>query len=114
MGVNDREQNKREDRKVKRIQAKSRRASQGAADWAAFDWLRTVALVRALVSRGGCLRIGQTRDGGAWALGVYLENDYATEYIRPSEDFSGALAEIAEAWGVGNEYVIELEHILKE
>jgi hypothetical protein len=73
-----------------------------------------VALVRALVSQGGCLRIGQTRDGGAWALGVYLGDDYATEYIRPSEDFGGGIGEIAEAWGVGDAYAIELEHLLKE
>jgi len=100
MGANDREQNKREENKRKAAkQARGRRASSGGAvEWAHFDWIAAIALTEQLVERGGAIRIGKTRDGGAWALGVYMGDDYATEYIRPAEDFAESMVEICEAW----------------
>lgn len=56
------------------------------------------ALAMAFAASGGALRIGLTRDKGALALGCYIGDDYATEYIRPSEDILTAVTEIAEAW----------------
>jgi hypothetical protein len=55
-------------------------------------------LIVEMVAVGGAVRVGATRDGGAWALGIYQGDDYATEYIRPAEDFTTALGEIAAAW----------------
>lgn len=63
-----------------------------------LDWLQLVALQRAAMSQGGAVRVGLTRDGGALAIGVYIDQDYGTEYIRPSEDLNTALVEIADAW----------------
>jgi hypothetical protein len=66
--------------------------------WEAFDWIVFRALAEGLVEVGGAIRLGATRDGGAWALGIYVGDDYATEYVRPSEDFGTAMVEIADAW----------------
>jgi len=100
MGANDREQNRVEENKRKKAkEARGRRANNaGAVAWTGFDWAAAIALTEALVDRGGALRIGKTRDGGAWSLGVYYGDDYATEYIRPAEDFAAACGEICEAW----------------
>jgi len=91
----ERQANKREKSK----QARGRRAqSAGSVNWAEFGWGDVIAATETLCGAGGALRIGTTRDGGAWALGVYLGTDYATEYIRPTEDFSEAVREIIVAW----------------
>lgn len=55
-------------------------------------------LAYAFAMEDGALRIGLTRDGGALALGCYMGDDYATEYIRPSETMTTAIDEIAVAW----------------
>jgi hypothetical protein len=89
-GANKRERSK---------QSRSRRAqAAGEVGWEGFDWQAVSALTMCLVASGGALRVGATRDGGAWAFGVYLGDDYATEYVKPSEVFSDAIGEIAQAW----------------
>ena len=99
MGVNDREAERKANKRVRAKVARSRRAAAaGEANFATTDWVCTVALLEALVSEGGALRLGITRDGGAFALGVYLGDDYATEYVKPAEDWEDALDEIARAW----------------
>jgi len=99
MARSDEELNKRDNKRERQKEARGRRAANaGGIQWETFDWFAVIALTEALCRHGGALRLGQTRDGGAWAFGVYLGNDYATEYIRPSEDFGVACLEIAEAW----------------
>jgi len=99
MGINDRDAERKLNKRERAKQARGRKAkSAGTAEWAGFDWTCIVALTEQLVAVGGALRIGATRDGGAWALGVYEGDDYATEYIRPAEDFERAVQEICEAW----------------
>lgn len=99
MGRSDEELNKRDNRREKAKASRSRRAeASGGYDITTLEWLPLVALVEVLTAHGGALRIGLTRDGGALALGVYLDNDYATEYVRPSENLTLALEEIAIAW----------------
>lgn len=87
--------NKRERAKASRGRRKN---VSGDLDWSQFAWLDFAKLAVALAAEGGAVRLGVTRDGGAWALGIYLGDDYATEYIKPSEDTLDALMEIAEAW----------------
>lgn len=61
-------------------------------------WLQALAVGAAL---SGCaVRIGLTRDGGALALGVYMNETYGTEYIRPDEDLGMAVREISHEWGI--------------
>jgi len=92
-------ENKRQSRRDKAKAGRSKRAaSVGTCDLRTQDWVAIAALIVAFAENGGAVRIGYTRDGGALALGCYLDEDYATEYVRPSEDFTGALIEIAEAW----------------
>lgn len=96
---NDARAEGRSNRRDKQKQARSRRASAaGAAKWDDFRWDAFQALAEALCRHGGAVRLGQTRDGGAWALGIYLGDDYATEYIKPAEEFINAIGEIVEAW----------------
>lgn len=100
MGENKNEANKYGTNKRERAkQARGRRKSAAEPlDWTKFEWELFAVLTVALASTGGAIRIGATRDGGAWALGIYKGDDYATEYIRPGEDVHEALLEIAEAW----------------
>ena len=79
---------------------KNRRSKIAEAKGDPFDW-RTVNpekllhLVAIVAACGGAVRIGATRDGGAMAVGYYLEGDSWTEYVRPAEDieayFDGAI-----------------------
>ena len=64
--------------------------------------LAQLAIGAALV--GGALRIGLTRDGGALAIGVYMGDDYGTEYVRPDEDLPRAVREIAQGWNIPMAY----------
>lgn len=68
------------------------------ADYGAID----AALLRSAIENisrvGGALRFGYTRDGGAYAVGIYGDGDPRTEYVRPSEDFNEFLREIIEAF----------------
>ena len=92
-------ENARDNRRDKAKEGRSRRNSASAkVDLRSADWRTLGALITSFAEAGGALRVGYTRDGGALALGCYLGDDYATEYIRPSEDFVGGCIEIAEAW----------------
>jgi len=92
-------ENKRDNRRAKAREARQRRESaQAAWDWDNVDWGQLRLLMIAFADAGGALRIGLTRDGGALALGCYMGDDYATEYVRPNEDIWAALNEIAGAW----------------
>lgn len=83
-----------------RIAARRSKIAQAKGD--PFDW-RTVPpehllhLVAIVAACGGAVRVGATRDGGAMAIGYYLEGDSWTEYVRPAEDvaayFEGAIAD---------------------
>jgi len=66
-------------------------ASESQADWCNVDAKLLVQLVCMVTSRGGAIRFGYTRDGGAYAVGLYYGGDHTTEYVRPSEDISARL-----------------------
>lgn len=42
-------------------------------------------LIDKVTSRGGAVRFGYTRDGGAYAVGFYYGSESSTEYCRPNE-----------------------------
>lgn len=64
-------------------------------------WAHLMALTSTMADRGGAVRIGYTRDGGALALGLYADDETGTEYIRPSEVGELAVDEVASGW-LGN------------
>lgn len=95
----DERQGRQDTRRAKQKEQRARRRNAGGtADYEGVDWRPIVALTAALAKAGGAVRLGYTRDGGAYALGLYMGDDYATEYIRPSEDWETAIGEIADLW----------------
>ena len=68
------------------------------ADWASVDNEAIRTAIAALGSIGGALRFGYSRDGGAYAVGVYgLENQPYTDYLRPGDDVQAYLYQLADA-----------------
>ena len=90
MGINDRNRNQKEERKNEQQAARQRRGtsvSKGTpADWGSVDGTLLTRAVAAVAKRGGALRLGYTRDGGAYAIGIYGDGDPFTEYLPPSDD----------------------------
>jgi len=79
------------------VRPRPRRESLGA-DWGTVDAVLLRDSVATISLRGGAVRLGYTRDGGAYAIGVYGLGEPYTEYVRPSEDVEGYLRELAEAF----------------
>jgi len=99
MSAHDEVGNGKRNRRAELKQGRSKRASNAATvSWDDANWYAVISLTEALSRRGGAVRLGKTRDGGAYALGIYLGDDYATEYIRGAEDFTEAIDEIVRAW----------------
>lgn len=103
MGVNDRERDKKdaarkaaETRKTDRIGS---RRSSGTADWSGVDGPKLLQAVAAIAVTGGAIRLGYTRDGGAYALGIYGDGDPYTVYATPDEGVEGILDDIIEKYG---------------
>jgi len=79
--------------------AKLRRPRQsnetsGVADWESAN---PGVLVKVLARAGKkqcALRFGYSRDGGAYAIGVYTGSEYWTDYVRPSEDIDQYLQDL--------------------
>lgn len=72
-----------------RVQARKERISKGGGEPFKFSEVPPrllLDLITVLAALGGALRVGATRDGGAMALGYYLDGDTWTEYVRPQED----------------------------
>ena len=100
MGVNDRVQDKKDaSRRVseaKKEAFKRKGSGSGIADWAGVDGDCVVRCVAAIGVGGGALRLGYTRDGGAYAIGIYDGDDKQTIYVPPSESVEEVLNEIRE------------------
>lgn len=73
---------------------KSSSSNHGSADWGTADPGTISRLISVVTSRGGALRFGYTRDGGAYALGLYYGSESQTEYCRPADD----LTQFLEDW----------------
>lgn len=100
MGKSD-EQIEREGRKargaqIKREAFKPKASTSGIADWAGVDGGLVVRAVAAIGVSGGALRLGYTRDGGAYAVGIYDGDDKQTIYVSPNDSVEEVLREIAE------------------
>jgi len=90
MGVNDREQDRKDAKRQKAAANRKRRergvGGVGAADWSGVDSALVCKAIASVARHGGALRLGYSRDGGAYAIGFYGDGEPFTEFIAPSED----------------------------
>lgn len=63
-----------------------------SADWTSADGKLVIELISSVTALGGAVRFGYTRDGGAYSLGIYLDDDSETFYFPPSVDVDENLA----------------------
>lgn len=69
------------------------------ADWELADAEQLRSTVGAVTRAGGALRLGCTRDGGAYSIGVYGDGpEPYTEYVRPNEDLNEFLADLEQVF----------------
>lgn len=68
------------------------------ADWGGVSPTALVSAISAITHKGGAVRFGYTRDGGAYAVGVYYGGEYFTDYLRPYEDIDGYLDDLRDTF----------------
>jgi len=100
MGANDAAQNRKDDKRRASAEKKAaftrRNAPNGTADWESVDGTLVVKAIAAIGVDGGAIRFGYTRDGGAYAIGLYDGDQKNTIYVSPNESVEDALREIIE------------------
>lgn len=103
MGVNDRAQNRKDDRtkaqETKRLRRQTPQSTDGGADWSEVNGNLLAKAVAAVARMGGAIRLGYTRDGGAYSIGFYGDGEPFTEYLKPSEDVDAYLVGVIEDYG---------------
>lgn len=82
---------KAEDRAQTRMRRGNTNTSGVVADWESVDGELLAKAVAAVSRLGGALRLGYTRDGGAYAIGIYGDGEPFTEYVPPAEDMNAWL-----------------------
>lgn len=70
------------------------RRSSGLVTWDSIGSELLRDAVSAVSKSGGALRLGYTRDQGAYAIGVYGEGDPYTEYFHSVQDCTEFFLEI--------------------
>jgi hypothetical protein len=73
-----------------------RRGKGSTADWAGADAIALRDAICAAAIVGGALRFGYSRDGGAYAIGIYGDGEPYTEFVKPIEDIDITLVYIKE------------------
>lgn len=90
------------ERKSKYRKHHDRRRS-GTVSWANIGADIVRDAISAVAKSGGCLRMGYTRDQGAYAIGIYGEGDPYTEYFHSVQDCTEFLLEIIGDYADGGE-----------
>lgn len=91
---------KAKSKEIDRLQQRRKeRQNHDVADWMAADETLLRRAIAAAALKGGALRFGYTRDGGAYAIGVYGSGDPFTEYLRPGEDIDAYLQSLIDDYG---------------
>lgn len=84
------------DNRLEQLRNKRNNKPKGEpADWSGVDAKLLLNAIAWTAACGGALRLGYTRDGGAYAIGIYLGADSTTEYVRPNEDIEEYLTGLA-------------------
>lgn len=89
---------KEQENRIKNRRAKIAAAKGESFDWRLVDAIKLLHLVAIVASCGGAVRVGATRDGGAMAVGFYIDGDSWTEYVRPGEDIDAFLEGAMQDW----------------
>lgn len=74
------------------------RKGSATADWESADAQLLRKAVAAASIAGGALRLGYSRDGGAYSIGIYGDGEPYTEWVRPSDDIDDTLQKIVELY----------------
>jgi hypothetical protein len=93
-GLAEMGKDKQEEARKKPLSWRKRGKTEGTADWQQCD---AELVKRAIVAAGMCgsaLRFGYSQDGGAYAIGIYHNEQRTTEFIRPSEDIDEVLQDL--------------------
>jgi len=100
MSKSDAQIQRESDRKIaaeaKKALPPSSPKGSGTADWANASPELVLALVCLVGAVGGAVRLGYTRDGGAYSIGIYLGNDSKTYYCNEKDGINEKVGELAE------------------
>lgn len=72
------------------------RSNRETADWASVDGQAVIRAIAAAAAVSGALRFGYSRDGGAYAIGIYGDGEPYTEWVKPGESVEEVLAQVVE------------------
>jgi len=73
-----------------------RSRSGGITDWQSADCEKLKRAICAASIVGGALRFGYSRDGGAYAIGIYGDGEPYTVFVKPAEDIDTYLDDITD------------------
>jgi len=90
--------NKKQERTARRNRS-TIEENKGVANWMLASPEALQYTIVAVASHGGALRLGYSRDGGAYSIGIYGDGEPYTEYVRPQEDINAYLGRLAEDFG---------------
>lgn len=89
-----------------KLEARDRKRSRqrfmqhgGIADFGSVDADLLRRAIATVSLSGGALRFGYTRDGGAYAIGVYSDGNHETDFLRPSDSIEDYLRGLIEDFG---------------
>lgn len=74
------------------------RRERVVANWEASDGDILRSVIELVSDHDGALRLGRSRDGGSYAIGIYGDGEPYTEYIPATEDINAYLSELLEYW----------------
>lgn len=93
---NENEGSARAKAREKRLaERRAERQLRGKVDFDALHCAELRTLTAYVIEMGGAIRIGATRDGGAYAIGIYGFGEPFTEYCGASENFSEFCGQLA-------------------
>lgn len=70
----------------KNTSPRRRKSDATIADWGSVDPRLLGELIAAIGRFGGAVRFGYSRDGGAYAVGIYGDGEPFTEYLSGTQD----------------------------
>jgi hypothetical protein len=80
----------------------SRRGGIERADWNDCHSEELLAAIAAVSATGCAIRLGYTKDGGAFCIGIVGDGDPYSEYVRPTENINAYLSALAQDFQEGS------------